>query len=587
MANSGNFKTTPYDGRYLLFSWSISRQDVATNSTIISWTLQGAGTASVGYYKAGAFKVVIDGKTVYSSSTRINLYDGTKVASGTYTLAHTSDGSRTFKASAQGAIYVTSVNSAGSGTFTLPTIPRASTINSVAGNKTSDTFSVNFTRHSSNFTDTLQIGVSGRAAVQTIANYTSGAKFNLTDAMKDAIYSATESSQSATVAFQLVTYNGAAQVGKSNVLKKSVTVNDSQPSIGSVTYADTNATTKAITSDSSKVIRNHSTVDVTVSGMSAVNGATLSKLNITLGGYSRDVALSGSTKTSQTVSIGTVDLATDATLTATVTDSRGSTATASVNVQILDYETPTANITCKRRENFYSETDLTVNPSIAYLDGKNTETITAQYREHGATEYGSTVAVESGEETTLTLDNAKAWDVRVSVADALESVAYVLYVEKGQPIIFFDGLKYSVGVNCFPQDENSLEVLGKNIYDALFYSSGDSVTVKNVYACGTVTSGNTSLGFSVTLPKSLENIGSITIDELKISARHAGGGYALSDSYVSGGYDVLADSNITVTYSLKTGTNAIAIYLDTKSKYNGANNTPQSVQIHSLKFTCN
>lgn len=587
MANSGNFKTTPYDGRYLLFSWSISRQDVATNSTIISWTLQGAGTASVGYYKAGAFKVVIDGKTVYSSSTRINLYDGTKVASGTYTLAHTSDGSRTFKASAQGAIYVTSVNSAGSGTFTLPTIPRASTINSVAGNKTSDTFSVNFTRHSPNFTDTLQVGISGRAAVQTIANYTSGAKFTLTDAMKDAIYSATESSQSATVAFQLVTYNGAAQVGKSNVLKKSVTVNDSQPSIGSVTYADTNATTKAITSDSSKVIRNHSTVDVTVSGMSAVNGATLSKLNITLGGYSRDVALSGSTKTSQTVSIGTVDLATDATLTATVTDSRGSTATASVNVQILDYETPTANITCKRRENFYSETDLTVNPSIAYLDGKNTETITAQYREHGATEYGSTVAVESGEETTLTLDNSKAWDVRVSVADALESVAYVLYVEKGQPIIFFDMLKSSVGVNCFPKDENSLEVLGKNIYDALFYSSGDSVTVKNVYACGTVTSGNTALDFSIQLPKSLENIGSITISELKISARNAGGGYTLSDAYVSGGYDVLADSNITVTYSLKTGTNAIAIYLDTKSKYNGANNTPQSVQIHSLKFTCN
>lgn len=587
MANSGNFKTTPYDGRYLLFSWSVSRQDVANNSTIISWTLQGAGTASVGYYKAGAFKVVIDGKAVYSSSTRINLYDGTKVASGTYTLAHTSDGSRSFKASAEGAIYVTSVNSKGSGTFTLPTIPRASTINSVAGNKTTDTFSVNFTRYSPDFTDTLQIGISGRAAVQTISNYTSGAKFTLTDAMKDAIYSATESSQSATVAFQLVTYNGSAQVGKSNILKKSVTVNDSQPSIGSITYADTNAATKAITSDSSKVIRNHSTVDVTVSGMSAVNGATLSKLNITLGGYSRDVALSGSANTSQTVSIGTVDLATDTTLTATITDSRGSTATASVNVQVLDYEKPQANISCHRKDNFYTETILTVNPIISYLDGNNASTITACTKEQDAASYGSAIQVAAGTATTLSLDNAKAWNVKVVVADRLSSKTYVLFVEKGQPIIFFDRLKSSVGVNCFPRDENSLEVLGKNIYNALFYSPGDSVTVKNIYACGTVTSGNAALDFSIPLPKSLENIGSIAISELKISARHAGGGYTLSDSYVSGGYDVLADSNITVTYSLKTGTNAIAIYLDTKSKYNGANNTPQSIQIHSLKFTCN
>ena len=83
MGNSGNFKTTAYNGRYLLFSWAVQSQSIQNNTTTIKWTLSGAGTANVGYYKAGNFKVVIDGKTVYSSSDRINLYDGTVVKSGT------------------------------------------------------------------------------------------------------------------------------------------------------------------------------------------------------------------------------------------------------------------------------------------------------------------------------------------------------------------------------------------------------------------------------------------------------------------------------------------------------------------------
>lgn len=155
------------------------------------------------------------------------------------------------------------------------------------------------------------------------------------------------------------------------------------------------------------------------------------------------------------------------------------------------------------------------------------------------------------------------------------------------PIIFFDRLKYSVGVNCFPKNSNSLEVSGKDIYNALFYRSGDGVAIKNVYASGIVTNTLTELDFSVTLPKSLEDIETITIKEMKLNVRHADGGFTLSSTYVNGGYDVLADSNITVTHSINTGINAIAFHLDTKSKYNGTNNTPQTIQINSIKFVCN
>ena len=98
MALSGSFNTTAYKGRYLTFSWTAT-QNVAANTSTLSWKLVGAGTGS-GYYMAGNFKVVIAGETVYSSTTRIELRVGTVVASGTKTITHNTDGTKAFSASA-------------------------------------------------------------------------------------------------------------------------------------------------------------------------------------------------------------------------------------------------------------------------------------------------------------------------------------------------------------------------------------------------------------------------------------------------------------------------------------------------------
>ena len=138
------------------------------------------------------------------------------------------------------------------------------------------------------------------------------------------------------------------------------------------------------------------------------------------------------------------------------------------------------------------------------------------------------------------------------------------------------------------KDKNSLEVLGKNIYKSLYYSAGEQAIIKNVYAIGNTTNNVTALDFTVQLPKSLEDIKSVTFNEIKLNVRHSSGGYTLTNAYVNGGYDVLSDSTITVTYVINTGTNAITIYLDKNSgNYNGSNDVPQSIQVNSLKFTCN
>lgn len=124
MASSGSFGTGNYHGRYLTFNWWTNGRSIDGNYTDIGWNLVGSGNASASWYKAGNFRVVIDGEEVYSSSSRINLYNGTTVASGTKRIYHDSQGNKQFSAYAEAGIYAEAVNCTGSGSWWLDNIPR-------------------------------------------------------------------------------------------------------------------------------------------------------------------------------------------------------------------------------------------------------------------------------------------------------------------------------------------------------------------------------------------------------------------------------------------------------------------------------
>lgn len=159
MALSGSVSTTKYDGRYLKLSWTAT-QSVANNTSTIKWTLSAVGGNS-SWYKTGPVTVVMDGATIYSKSTRVQMYTGT-IASGTKTITHKSNGSRTFLVDIAAAIYTSAVNCSGSKTFTLDTIPRnpgaPSSVTATAGNG-------NYV----SFGDTMTIRWSGASGV--ITNY--------------------------------------------------------------------------------------------------------------------------------------------------------------------------------------------------------------------------------------------------------------------------------------------------------------------------------------------------------------------------------------------------------------------------------
>lgn len=141
MALSGSVTTSKYNSKIgLKLSWT-GTQSVANNTTTIKWTLVSNGGSSGDWWMAAPITVTIAGKTVLSVTTRFKLYGGGKYKkTGSLTVTHNADGTKSVSMSVKAAIYSASVNCTGSGSFTLnkidrnPTAPTAFTISAGFGN---------------------------------------------------------------------------------------------------------------------------------------------------------------------------------------------------------------------------------------------------------------------------------------------------------------------------------------------------------------------------------------------------------------------------------------------------------------------
>ena len=245
-----------------------------------------------------------------------------------------------------------------------------------------------------------------------------------------------------------VTYDGHTTTSAS----KTYSASGFNPSISSITYADTNSTAQAIIGDDSKILQNVSTPAFTV--------AASAQYDATIASYSVKILNTTETSASSPVNFGTIGSGTNVTAAVTVTDSRGNTKSQSVTVEMLSYESPSARIALNRQNNYYANTDLTVDASVMSI-GSNAPTITAQYSEHGLNTWSDWAGLATLADNTLytqVLDNTKEWDVKVTVSDSFGgSTAYTgLFVGIGLPILFIDRKKRAVGVGVFPDSNGEL-----------------------------------------------------------------------------------------------------------------------------------
>lgn len=466
------FNTNGYNGRFLAFLWQVASQDIANNQTTINWQLEGRGDAPSSWYYAGNFKVVIEGTTVYSSATRIKLYKNTRVAEGSFTIKHNSDGNKTFSASAEAGIYTVAVNCTGSGSFALPQIPRQATITSAPNFNDEQNPTINYSNPAGNNVTSLQAcisltGSTSDIAYRDISKTGTSYTFNLTTAERNILRQATTTSNTRTVYFYVKTVIGGNTFY--NSVGKTLTIINNKPTF-SVAYLDTKSQTTTITGNNQKIIQNNSTLRINITNATALKYATLSNAKVTINGTATTKNFT-SGSSSLTIDIGTINVSSNLSVPVVVTDSRGNTTTHTLNVQVWPWSLPTAIITCQRKSNFYSETDINVNADYSSLNNKNQITIKYQYKKTTDSSYSALQTLQDDVTTTFTINNLYAWNVRVIITDLLGSTTYNIFVDRGTPIIFFDRKLFSVGVNCLPTNKYSIESSHLSIDDVIYVGS--------------------------------------------------------------------------------------------------------------------
>jgi len=244
MATNGSFVTNEKEGRSLTFNWSIASQDIANNTSTINWKLVGSGSVG-GYVYAGTFSVVINGSTVYSSATRIQVQIGSVIASGTMAIPHNSDGSKHFSASVSAAVYDYAVNVWGSGSWDLTTIPRASSFTLSNSNFTiGNSITITISRASTNFTHTILLTFGNYSPILSSGVGTSYTWQTANDlsGMASRIPNATSGIGTVTVR----TYNGTTLIGTAS---KSFTANLSStvlPACGALSVSEANSIVSAL-----------------------------------------------------------------------------------------------------------------------------------------------------------------------------------------------------------------------------------------------------------------------------------------------------------------------------------------------------
>lgn len=470
MSTSGTFKTSAYEGACLQFDWSLKSQSTANNQSVISWTLKGAGIRPGYWYMAGPFKCTVNGTIVYQSSTRIRLYTGTVVASGEIAIGHDNNGTKSFSAYAECAIYTSAVNCKGSGSWSLPDIARASqpSLNTWPNNSPDfnigDTITVHMNRKSTVFTHTVVLKL-GSYSYTIGTGVTDNVSLD-TDRIASSLYAQMPNSNTMTGEIAVTTYSGSTVIGTSSCTIIAHVVN-SNP-VFDVGYSDTNSTTVAITGNNQYIVRNNSVLQISVSNAQALNSATLKSITAIVNGNAYTGTLSGSTGV---VNVGTVNISSDAKVTVKLTDSRGNAGINEITVLVYDWTLPSAIIKLNRKNNYYSESILNVNANYASIGGKNSATIKYRTKKVSDSSYGSYATVQNNADANFTADNSYEWNVQVEVSDLIGKTTYNLILPKGIPITYTDILKNSFGVNCFPKHDKSLEVNGLCLSGQVLYNS--------------------------------------------------------------------------------------------------------------------
>lgn len=333
------------------------------------------------------------------------------------------------------------------------------------------------TVYEASYTNTLALK-NGSATILTISGLswskgTANRTVTLTSAQRTTLLNARASIKSFTGTFAVSSYSGSTQIGSTSNKTATVltTATNSAPTISGFTYADSYTTTKNLTGNDQLFVQDYSTLKVTPGTATAKNGASISNYTASCNG------LSSSNTTGSALSVGKIAKSGSVTVTLTVTDSRGYTASVSQTITVIPYTKPKiSSITLRRTNDIEAEMQLKFSGSISAVtvDGTQKNSVVYvryRYKKTSESSYGSYTSIYSGTIKSGTsfsyynlelcnLDANSSYDLHLQIQDKLYSLSSLdLYftVPQGTPLIALR--KKKVGINT-PEPQAMLDVAG-------------------------------------------------------------------------------------------------------------------------------
>lgn len=412
--------------------------NVDKNTSTVSWKLVGylgSGASSSHWYSNSyhSINVSINGSTVYSLpntrqkaisiGTNISASSPVTIASGTTTVPHNADGSKTCACSFS---VVYRYNSAftwkGSGNVGLTTIARASQPSCITYPNTTQnvgalgsTITIHMNSNSSNFRHTVRYAWGNKSGtIATNVQYNCQWKIPLDFANN--IPSAT----SGWGTIYVDTYNGSKLIGTKSVTFRATVTSSMVPSISSITCTDP----KGYLSKYGGYVQNKSTLKVVVSA----SGSYSSSIK------SYKIVANGVTYTANSPTTGVLISSGINTITVTVTDSRGRTVTKTTTISVLAYTSPTISYLTAGRCNSEGTADAdgayisaSFKTVVTALNNKNHATAKLEYKKNTETSWTTVGTYTAYSQTPTKIFAANidsSYNIRVTVNDDFSSATY-------------------------------------------------------------------------------------------------------------------------------------------------------------------
>lgn len=388
---SGNIGigTGQTDKYSLLLDVSEKSYSIENNTSKIAWKVGiRSNTAYHNHYGLSeTYKVVINGATVHNAVHTPTVNSGATVwvASGTTTVSHNTDGSKSISVSASfnnadRGTYLPTTGSC-SGSLKLTTIPRATTPSiDKPSLDCGSAIKISGTSASSNFSHKVYVTWNGtKTQIGTIASGTTTPSFSYTiptDWEKNI-----PDSTSGIATFTLETISGSTSVGSKSVNATIKVRSSIVPTIGTVGISDTNSICAGI----GQYVQNQSKLKFTIA-TSGNQGSTITSVSTKF----NNQTYTGSTFTTQAIqSSGSIGY------TITVTDSRGRSATKSGSVNVVAYYPPSlTNVSAKRANSGYTVDESSGTYALLHfkvgftsLSNKNVTSFYIQYRTSGTSSW--------------------------------------------------------------------------------------------------------------------------------------------------------------------------------------------------------